>query len=128
MFPSTYTSTYPIQKTPGPWLVLGVLTRAGQPIALDIHLNSDDPSFPFEDPVDWPELDPTIIEDYNAPHRQHHRLLFARMTEWTPHLETLISRAHRAEAYLALIRAVRTAPHLPHSTTIGRWTVGRSPK
>lgn len=84
-FPTQYELTYPIIKTPGPWIVVGVcanheddVEEMGKIYYVDIHLDADDPNFEFVDPVDWPEIHEKVINQYNFPYRKAGRLALRR--------------------------------------------------
>lgn len=112
-FPTEYGLTYPIQKTPGPWLVVGVTVHANRADgvhSLDIHFDGDDPNFVFERPEDWPELSVKTVERYNAPYRKENRLARRRATELSAEYFRLWHNHDHAEIEMALIRARRRNP------------------
>lgn len=89
-FPTQYGLQYPITKTPGPWIVVGICTFAahdpdriecGEIHSVDIHLDADDPNFDFADHADWPEIGAKTIEAYNFPFRRDGRLALRRGTD-----------------------------------------------
>ena len=103
---------YPIAKTPGPWLLVGVTADPRAPGGIhsaDIHFDGDDPAFEFARPADWPELPPATIDAYNAPHRRSHRLALRRMTDMKPWY-AVMPAAWAAEARMDIVRARRAAP------------------
>lgn len=132
--PATYGLHYPITKMAGPWLVVGVTCFADHdprrrecgPIhSIDIHLDADDPNFPFADLKDWRELDASLIEQYNLPHRRSVRLARRRATEFSDN--GIDDNADRAKAYMQMTMKRREKPHRPVFAAVRRWMIGFYP-
>lgn len=131
---TTYGLQYPITKTAGPWLVVGVTCfadhdprrrKCGPIHSIDIHFDADDPNFPFADPKDWPELDASLIEQYNLPYRQSARLAARRATEVIRN--DIYDNADRAQAYMQMTMKRRENPRRSVFAAVGRWMVGFCP-
>lgn len=128
--PTQYGLTYPIQKVPGSvWIVVGATRSAdcSHIHSLDIHYDADDPIFEFADPKDWPEINASTVEAYNAPHRKSARLALRRMVEIGPDYHNLHNNADRAEAEMTMTRLRRANPGRSVHATVGGFTVGFVP-
>lgn len=127
-FPTQYELTYPIIKTPGPWIVVGVcanheddVSELGKIYYVDIHLDADDPNFEFLDPKNWPEIEDKVIKQYNFPFRKDGRLALRRGNIKE---NAQIMDAHdRAHAQIKAWQQYRAGTN-PTNATVGRFTFG----
>lgn len=88
-----------------------------KPLALEIHLDADDPFHEFLDAGSW-EIYPNarkLADWYNSPHRKSQRLRDRRSTEWSKQdSERVINEAVARDALelQALILADRSEAHI----------------
>jgi hypothetical protein len=111
-FPRQYGLQYPICKTPGPWIVVGLTVWPdhvspdhgipGEVHSVDIHFNGDDPTHEFAKPEDYPKLPRRVIDNYNAPHKKSYRLRARRATEYTHDMFCIGVRANAAAEKMGL--------------------------
>lgn len=131
--PTKYGLIYPIQKTPGPWIVIGICNFAdfderyktvGPIHSVDIHLDQDDPNFAFLTVADLSDMNAefirinqrgtdfrgprAVVNAYNAPHRKENRIRLRRSVDAGKDWKILAPH-YEADRLIQLWRAFRAS-------------------
>lgn len=119
------TTLHPIVRIPGShWIVVGGYVEYGREVALDVHLDADDPNHEFLGPEEWEPLPGAkkLARAYNLPFTKSHRLRLRRMKDLSADFATILDGHVKSECLLRLARMIRKNPDDQAVATFADWS------